>query len=88
MKKILIFICCVLITGLCLTSCNLSIGMGNFSYKHIHFTDMAEGHCATIVKWYDNAEGIEVKTEEYGYLYCSEGSYILFESGERCPYCE
>ena len=31
---------------------------------------------------------VEVKTEEYGYLYCSEGSYILFESGERCPYCK
>ena len=89
MKKILALIICLTIATLCLASCGNKafISPGNFNFTHIHFTDMAEGHCATIEKWWDNEEGIEVRTREYGYLYCSEGSYILFETGTKCPYC-
>jgi hypothetical protein len=81
---------CVIIWSFCLVSCGNKaiISPGNYSFTHIHFTDMTKGHCATIEKWWDNEEGIEVKTKEYGYLYCSEGSYILFESGNKCPYCK
>lgn len=73
-----------------LTSCgNMDVvGIGNFNFEHIHFTDMTEGHCATVLSWIDNDNGIEVKTQEYGSVFLSEGSYILFESGERCPYCD
>lgn len=62
-------------------------GLGNFTFRHIHFTDMVEGKCATVIQWYDNSEGIEVQTQEYGSLFLSEGSYILVEDGSRCPYC-
>jgi hypothetical protein len=48
---------------------------------------MVEGKCATVIQWYDNSEGIEVQTREYGSLFLSEGSYILVEDGSRCPYC-
>ena len=72
----------------CLTGCgNQSWGLGNFTFTHIHISDAVEGHCATVEKWYDNSEGIEVKTTEFGSMYCSEGSYMLFGSGADCPYC-
>ena len=64
------------------------VGIGNFNFEHIHFTDMTEGHCATVTSWIDNDNGIEVKTKEYGSIFLSEGSYILFESGDKCPYCD
>lgn len=87
MKKIIIW--CIIVAMLfTLTSCgNMSMGFGNFSFKHIHFTDMAHGYCATVNKWYDNENGIEVQTVEYETVYCSEGSYILFEDGAHCPFC-
>lgn len=89
MKKILTFIVCLVLLCACLTGCGNKalISPGNYNFTHIHFTDMTSGHCATIEKWWDNEQGIEVKTKEYGYLYCSEGSYILLESGSKCPYC-
>jgi hypothetical protein len=62
-------------------------GIGNYTFEHVHFTDMVEGKCATIIQWYDNSEGIEVQTKEYGSLFLSEGSYIMFENGSKCPYC-
>ena len=59
------------------SSCgNQSLGMGNYSFTHIH---------ATVKSWHDNEQGIEVDTEEYGAIYCSEGTYILFEDN-TCPY--
>lgn len=89
MKKILALVICLVIITTCLVSCgNKAIfNIGEFSFKHIHFTDMTKGHCATVEKWYDNAEGCEVKTTEFGSIYCSEGSYILFEDASKCPYC-
>ena len=93
MKK---FICLILVLMmvlalmvLALPACgNRSLGFGNFSFKHIHFTDAVGGHCATVEKWYEcEGSGIEIKTTEYGAIWCSEGTYIMFESGERCPYC-
>ena len=72
-----------------LCSCgNMNVwGIGNYNFRHIHFTDMVEGKCATVIQWYDNSEGIEVQTQEYGSLFLSEGSYILIEDGSRCPDC-
>ena len=66
---------------------NRSLGWGSYDFRHIHIFNGAEGHCATIEKWYENeGAGIEVKTAEYGNIFCSEGSYILF-STNNCPFC-
>lgn len=88
MKKIICLLLVIVVMMCCLTSCgNQSLGLGNFTFEHIHFSDAIHGRCATIEKWYDNERGIEVKTEEYGSMYLSEGSYILIEDGAHCPYC-
>lgn len=86
MKKIICFVL-VIATIFLMTSCNQGIGFGNFSFKHIHFSNAVSGHCATVEKWYESEGGIEVKTKEYGAIQCSEGTYIMFESGAKCPYC-
>jgi hypothetical protein len=88
MKKIVCLLLVIVVMMCCLASCgNQSLGLGNFTFEHIHFSDAIGGHCATIEKWYDNSEGIEVKTKEFGSMYLSEGSYILVEDGTHCPYC-
>jgi hypothetical protein len=87
MKKLVavLVICLLMVPMLC--ACNEGLGWGNYSWTHIHFTDAVEGCCATIEVWYKNTTGIEVKTQEYGSMFLSEGSYILFENGETCPFC-
>ena len=89
MKKLIALIL-VLMIVLALSACgNKSVGFGNFSFKHVHFTDAIGSHCATIEKWYEcEGNGIELKTTEYGAIWCSEGTYIMFESGEKSPYCD
>lgn len=87
MKKIICFVL-VMATIFLMTSCNQGIGLGNLSFKHIHFSNAVSGRCATVEKWYESEDsGIEVKTKEYGAIWCSEGTYIMFESGAKCPYC-
>ena len=86
MKK---FIAIILVLVMCLsmlTACNENWGFGNYSWRHVHFSDMVEGHCATISSWHDNTTGIELHTEEMGSLFLSEGSYILFENAANCPF--
>ena len=87
MKKIIsIFLCILLI--LMLVGCgNMSIGLGSFSFNHIHFYDYTNSYCAEVEKWHDNTTGIEVKTDEYGTLFLSEGSYILIGNKSDCPFC-
>ena len=88
MKRLICIVLVTLLLASCLTGCgNMSLGLGNFTFEHVHFTDAVEGHCATVEKWYDGETGIEVKTKEYGSMYLSEGEYMLFGSGENCPYC-
>lgn len=83
MKKCLLVIL-MFLTVLSLTGCgNQSLGFGNFTYKHVHCTLTNE--CYTIEKWYDSELGMEVDTVEYGSIYFSEGTYILFE--DECPVC-
>lgn len=87
MKKV---ICLVLVLVMALSLCacgNENWGVGNYSWKHVHFSDATEGYCATIKSWHDNTTGIEIHTEECGSMFLSEGSYILFESGADCPFC-
>lgn len=77
------------ILSVLLISCgNMSVGPGNYNFKHIHFADYSgNAVCATVEKWYDNTTGIEVRTIEYGALYFSEGTYFLIEDKAYCPFC-
>lgn len=89
MKRIIALVLGIILAVGCLTSCgNKAIGLGNYSYEHIHFSDAKTGYCGTIKKWYNNEIGIEVKTAEYGSCYLSEGSYMMFSDADRCPYCK
>lgn len=88
-KRLLALLLCLSFCILCFAGCgNMSLGLGNYSFKHIHFGDHLNSYCATVEKWYDNSSGLEVKTTEYGAIFLSEGTYILFESGASCPYCD
>lgn len=84
--KYIKIICLVLVLLMILTGCNLGMGPGSFTFNRVHICDFS-GSCAdaTIIKWYDNGEGIEIKTKEYGSLFLSEGTYILFN--DVCPIC-
>lgn len=86
MKKF-IAIVMIIVMALTLCACNENWGFGNYSWRHVHFTDNVEGHCATISSWHDNTTGIELHTVECGSMFLSEGSYILFESAGDCPFC-
>ena len=51
MRKV-ICILLVLVMILCFTACgNENWGFGNYDWKHVHFSDMVESHCATISSW-------------------------------------
>lgn len=90
--KVKVFCICLVIILLAPLLCacgNQGLGFGNYSFKHIHFSDgSGESYCATVETWYDNEMGIEVRTSEYGAIYLAEGLYILFENGTGCPYCK
>lgn len=90
MKKICIAVCVFLVAVLMfLPSCgNMSLGIGNYTFTHIHITDYTEGHCLEVEKWYDSeGDGIEVKTTDGGAYFLSEGTYTLISDKYHCPYC-
>ena len=89
MKKIRTLFAGLAISALTLTSCgNMSMGFGNYNFEHIHFGRNDMDYSATVEIWYDTeGPGIEVKTEEYGAIFLSEGTYELFENEKKCPYC-
>lgn len=94
MKKMTVIVAIVCITSLIMfwgVGCgfigNQSMGWGNYTFEHVHFSDSIESHCATVEKWYESSPGIEVKTTEYGPMFLSEGTYFLFRSGDSCPFC-
>lgn len=74
--------------GIVLAACgNMSIGLGNFSFKKVHvLTHSGADTDLTVEKWYDNENGIEIYTKECGAIFLSEGCYILCE--DRCPICD
>jgi hypothetical protein len=89
MKKFIAIILCVVTMTAMFTGCgNMSIGIGNFTYKKIHIDTHHYSGCLTIEKWYENATGIEVKTKECGSIYLSEGTYILLDGDMDCPLCK
>ena len=87
MKKIIAILLATIMIFTFAACGNENWGFGNYNWKHIHFSDAIEGHCATISSWHDNTTGIEIHTVECGSMFLSEGSYILFESSADCPFC-
>ena len=80
----------IMLVGMCaigLCGCNQNIGIGNYSYKHAHFSDGTSGYCVTVTSWHDDDMGCEIHTPT-GDLFLSEGTYILFSDAEECPYCD
>ena len=87
MKKI---IAVVFVIVICLSLCacgNENWGFGNYTFAHVHFNDGVTGVCADVNSWHDNELGCEVHTSQFGTLYLSEGTYILIENGNSCPFC-
>lgn len=89
MKKLLAILLIVpLLTAMItLTGCNMAVGYGNFQYRRIHVETFHYSGCLTVEKWHNNETGIEVKTQEAGSLFLSEGTYILLEGDRDCPFC-
>ena len=86
MKKIIVMIMIVAMVACMLTGCgNMSLGFGNFTFEKIHVDTHNYSGCFTVEKWFDNANGIEVKTREAGSMYLAEGMYMLIE--DECPFC-
>ena len=85
MRKIIAILMVLgLVVSLC--SCNMGMGVGNFSYSKVHIDTHNGSGCVEIKKWYDNDSGIEVTTKEKGSLFLSEGTYILVSG--NCPICD
>ena len=86
MKKI---ISIITLCSLMMCSCgNRSLGVGNYNFKKVHIDTHHFSGCLTVEKWYEeeSGTGIEVKTEEYGAIFLSEGTYSLIE--DVCPFCD
>lgn len=87
MKRFIAFILALLMC-FALAGCgNENWGFGNYTFKHVHISDAVSGHCATIDTWHDSEQGIELHTIEFGDIYLSEGTYMLFHDASGCPYC-
>jgi predicted small secreted protein len=87
--RIVVVIAAVLALAISLTACgNENWGIGNYTFTHVHIGDGVEGHCATVSSWHDNDLGVELHTNEFGSIYCSEGTYFLFEQSSDCPFCK
>jgi hypothetical protein len=86
MKKIII-VCLIAVMIMSLCACNMALGFGNYSFKHIYIDTYHHDGCYTVESWHDNETGIEVRTKEIGSIYCSEGTYVLIEDEDACPFC-
>ena len=85
-KIIALVLAIVCICGILAGCGNMSMGSGNFTFKKIHIDTYNYSGCFTVKKWYDNSSGIEVKTEEAGFMYLADGMYMLIE--DECPFCD
>ena len=86
MKRKAIIAALAAVLAITLSGCNMSVGLGNYNFRKIHVDTHNYSGCFTIEKWYNDASGIEVKTEEAGFMYFAEGMYVLIE--DECPFCK
>ena len=86
MKRKTIIAALAAVLAITLSGCNMSLGVGNYNFRKIHVDTHNYSGCFTIEKWYNDASGIEVKTEEAGFMYFAEGMYVLIE--DECPFCK
>ena len=87
MKKIICLVLFVILTVAILCSCNEGIGIGSLTFRHLHYNTYWQCGCINIQKWYNNENGIEVKTTDGTAMFFSEGTYILVEDQSKCPFC-
>lgn len=85
MKKILMI--GVLISALTLTSCNMNVGWGSYSFHKVHVQMYGNEPTHFKVKsWKSDTGGIELKLENYGTILLGDGTYMLYDT-EDCPIC-
>ena len=89
MKKLFAIILSLVMVVTMFAGCgNMSLGLGNYSYKKIHIDTHHYSGCLTVEKWYDAESGVEVMTKEAGSVFASEGTYILIGGNKDCPFCD
>lgn len=88
MKKIIVCVLVVVAMVTLFTGCNMSAGLGNYTFKKVHIDTHHYSGCLSVKKWHDADAGIEVLTEEAGSIFISEGNYILLNGDKPCPLCE
>ena len=84
-KRIFIIMFCSMFTLLTFTGCNMSTGLGTFTFDKAHISVGDTSTCVKIQSWYDTELGCELKLENGTVIYCSEGTYILVNGD--CPLC-
>ena len=67
---------------------NENWGFDNHTYTHARVSDGIEAYCVTFDKWHNAGIGVELHAEEFGSIYCAEGTYFLFKDAGECPFCE
>ena len=88
MKKLFAILLALVMVVTMFAGCgNMSMGLGNFSYKKIHIDTHNYSGCLTVEKWYESGSGVEVMTKEAGSVFASEGTYILIGGDKDCPFC-
>ena len=87
--SIILMVVIIMIVAIFANSCgNHSIGIGEYEWNHLHYSlHNGESGCFNIEKWYESGTGIEVETHEAGYVFFSEGTYILISDEKDCPFC-
>lgn len=90
MKKFIVILLIVSLLVITLSACgNVNVGFGNYTYTHAYVCTPGNstGFCCEISSWHNDGSGIELHTTNHGDLFCSEGTYVLFDYAASCPYC-
>lgn len=89
MKRLLALIIILTIFVIVLSSCNMSCGPGNYTFNHLHYITYNNEGCLDVLNWHESSSGagIEVKTHDGTSYFFSEGTYILIENKNFCPFC-
>ena len=84
MKKFFVLVICVLML-MCCVGCNVSCGPGNYNFQKVHVDTYHHDMCFDVISWLEVETGVEIRTEKYGSIFLSEGTYIMIE--DECPFC-